>query len=136
MHAAAGGLGLLLCQLGKHLGAHTIGTTSTREKAQLALDAGAEHVILSDGSEDVVKRVWELTGGEGIDRGVAAVFDGVGKDTFESDFDIVKRKGTIVSLGNASGPVPPFAPLKLGPKNLKGECAVPTTKLKRTGLIG
>lgn len=50
------------------------------------------------------------------------VFDGVGKDTFDSDFDLVRRKGTIVTCGNASGPVPPFAPLKLGPKNLKGAC--------------
>ena len=60
---------------------------------------------------------------EGIDRGVHGVFDGVGKDTFDSDFDLVRRKGTIVTCGNASGPVPPFAPLKLGPKNLKGACS-------------
>ncbi|KAM0787119.1 hypothetical protein ACM66B_006373 [Microbotryomycetes sp. NB124-2] len=119
VQAAAGGLGLLLCQLCKHFGAHVIGTTSTEEKARLAKEAGAEQVILYSGDVNVVEEVYKITGGEGIDRGVHAVFDGVGKDTFDMDFDLVRRKGTIVTLGNASGPVAPFAPLKLGPKNLK-----------------
>ncbi|KAK4056125.1 NADPH:quinone reductase [Microbotryomycetes sp. JL221] len=119
IQAAAGGLGLLLCQLCKHFGATVIGTTSTEEKAKLARAAGADHVILYGGDVDVVSEVYKITGGEGIDRGVHAVFDGVGKDTFDMDFELVRRKGTIVTLGNASGPVAPFAPLKLGPKNLK-----------------
>ncbi|GAA5905664.1 quinone oxidoreductase family protein [Sporobolomyces salmoneus] len=119
VQAAAGGLGRLLCQLCSHIGAKVIGTTSTEEKAQLAKEAGAEHVILYGEGRDVVGEVYKLTGGEGIERGVHAVFDGVGKDTFDMDFDLLRRKGTLVTLGNASGPVPPFAPLKLGPKNLK-----------------
>lgn len=120
IQAAAGGLGLLLVQLAHHLGATVIGTTSTAAKAELAKAAGADHVIrYGDPSVDVVAEVYKITGGEGIDRGVHAVFDGVGKDTFDIDFDLLRRKGTLVTLGNASGPVPPFAPLKLGPKNLK-----------------
>ncbi|GAA5884031.1 hypothetical protein JCM16303_001367 [Sporobolomyces ruberrimus] len=119
VQAAAGGLGRLLCQICSHLGAHVIGTTSTEDKAEIARKSGAEHVILYGEGRDVVSEVYKLTGGEGIDRGVHAVFDGVGKDTFDMDFDLVRRKGTLVTLGNASGPVAPFAPLKLGPKNLK-----------------
>ncbi|POY72962.1 hypothetical protein BMF94_3948 [Rhodotorula taiwanensis] len=119
VQAAAGGLGLLLVQLAKRFGATVIGTTSTEEKAEIARKAGADHVILYGPGRDVVSEVYKITGGEGIERGVHGVFDGVGKDTFDSDFEIVRRKGTIVTCGNASGPVPPFAPLKLGPKNLK-----------------
>ncbi|ORY57693.1 hypothetical protein BCR35DRAFT_309589 [Leucosporidium creatinivorum] len=119
VQAAAGGLGLLLVQLCNHFGAHVIGTTSTEEKAKLAKAAGASEVILYSGNVDVAAEVYKITGGEGIDRGVHAVFDGVGRDTFDLDFELVRRKGTIVTLGNASGPVAPFAPLKLGPKNLK-----------------
>ena len=91
VQAAAGGLGLLLCQLCKYLGAHVIGTTSTAEKADLAKKAGAEHVIIYGNGVNVAEEVYKITGGEGIDRGVHAVFDGVGKDTFDSDFDIVRR---------------------------------------------
>ncbi|BGP21016.1 hypothetical protein JCM10213_003220 [Rhodosporidiobolus nylandii] len=121
VQAAAGGLGLLLLQLAKHFGATVIGTTSTPEKAEIAKKAGADHVILYGDKdwERVVREVYAITGGEGIDRGVHAVFDGVGKDTFDVDFELLRRKGTLVTLGNASGPVAPFAPLKLGPKNLK-----------------
>ncbi|KAL8283230.1 hypothetical protein RQP46_006008 [Phenoliferia psychrophenolica] len=119
VQAAAGGLGLLLVQLAKHYGAHVIGTTSTAEKAALAKAAGASEVIIYGGDVNVAEEIYKITGGEGIDRGVHAVFDGVGKDTFDADFDILRRKGTLVTLGNASGPVPPFAPLKLGAKNLK-----------------
>ncbi|BGP58665.1 hypothetical protein JCM8202_006359 [Rhodotorula sphaerocarpa] len=119
VHAAAGGLGLLLVQLAKRFGATVIGTTSTEEKAEIARKAGADHVVLYGEGRDVIGEVYKITGGEGIDRGVHGVFDGVGKDTFAADFDLVRRKGTIVTCGNASGPVPPFAPLQLGPKNLK-----------------
>lgn len=103
-----------------HFGVHVIGTTSTQEKADLAKANGAEHVILysKDTLDEVVKKVKALTpDGEGVH----AVLDGVGKDTWESNFDVIRRKGTIVTFGNASGPVPPFAPLKLAAKNLKGE---------------
>lgn len=99
------------------LGAHVIGTTSTREKAALALANGAEHVLLYAGPEkqDVVAEVLRLTDG----KGVHAVFDGVGKDTWEDDFKVIRLKGTIVFAGNASGPVPPFPPLKMSEKNSK-----------------
>jgi NADPH:quinone reductase len=103
VHAAAGGMGLWLCQLLKWVGAHTIGTASTVTKGELARANGAEWVV-DYSREDVVARVKEITGG----AGVVAVFDGVGKDTFEGDLEVIARKGTIVSFGNASGPVPPF----------------------------
>lgn len=101
-----------------YFGVHVIGTTSTQEKADLAKANGAEHVILysKDTLDEVVKKVKALTpGGEGVD----AVLDGVGKDTWDSNFDVVRRKGMIVTFGNSSGPVPPFAPLRLAPKALK-----------------
>ncbi|KAF4577251.1 hypothetical protein EYR36_005238 [Pleurotus pulmonarius] len=114
IHTVAGGLGLLLTQYAKHLGATVIGTTSTPEKADLAKINGADYVILYK-SEDTVQRVLGITNGEGVD----AIFDGVGKDTFDANFQMIKRKGTIVSLGNASGPVPPLPPLKLVQKNVR-----------------
>ncbi|KAJ7024414.1 hypothetical protein C8F04DRAFT_1131863 [Mycena alexandri] len=114
VHTVAGGLGLLFAQLIKARGATVIGTTSTKEKAELAKANGADHVILYK-EEDTVQRVLDLTNGEGVD----AVFDGVGKDTFDSNFKMLKRKGTLVSVGNASGAVPPFAPIRLVEKNLK-----------------
>lgn len=114
VHAAAGGLGLALCQLASQAGAHVIGTTSSPEKAALAKENGAEHVILYT-KQNIVDSVLELTNGEGVH----GIFDGVGKDTWEDNFKVARRKGTIVSIGNASGAVPPFAPLKLSPKNLK-----------------
>ncbi|KAI8986772.1 NAD-P-binding protein [Trametes punicea] len=113
VHTVAGGLGLFFAQLIKARGATVIGTTSTPEKAELAKQYGADHVILYT-KEDTVQRVLELTNGEGVH----AIFDGVGKDTFESDFKMIRRKGTIVSVGNASGAVPPFPPLKLVEKNV------------------
>ena len=103
VHAAAGGTGLWLCQLLKWVGAHTIGTVSTVAKGELARANGAEWVV-DYSRENVVARVKEITGG----AGVVAVFDGVGKDTFDEDLEVVARKGTIVSFGNASGQVPPF----------------------------
>ncbi|KAI0035144.1 NAD-P-binding protein [Vararia minispora EC-137] len=114
IHTIAGGVGLLHSQLSKARGATVIGTTSTPEKAELAKAHGADHVILYK-SEDVVQRVLELTNG----LGVHVIYDGVGKDTFESDFKMIRRKGTIVSFGNASGSVPPVPLFKLTEKNVK-----------------
>ncbi|KAI9859515.1 MAG: NADPH:quinone reductase [Trichoglossum hirsutum] len=114
VHAAAGGVGLWLCQILKSIGARAIGTASTTAKAELARENGAEFVI-EYSREDVVQRVGEITRGEGV----AAIFDGVGKDTFDADLEVVARKGTVVSFGNASGPVPPLAIARLGAKNVK-----------------
>ncbi|KAF7975190.1 hypothetical protein HWV62_10248 [Athelia sp. TMB] len=114
VHTVAGGLGLILLQYAKSKGATVIGTTSTKEKAALAKEHGADHVILYT-EEDTVKRVLEITNNEGVH----AIFDGVGAATFDSDFKMIRRKGTILTLGNASGAVPPFAPLKLTEKNVK-----------------
>ncbi|KAI0795394.1 NAD(P)-binding protein [Abortiporus biennis] len=114
VHTVAGGLGLLFTQLAKLRGATVIGTTSTPEKAEIAKANGADHVILYK-QEDTAKRVLEITNGEGVD----VVYDGVGKDTYEIDFEVIKRKGTIVFVGNASGVVPPISPLRLAAKNIK-----------------
>ncbi|GAP86073.1 putative quinone oxidoreductase protein [Rosellinia necatrix] len=114
VHAAAGGTGLLLCQLLRAVGANTIGTASTPAKAELARAAGAAHVI-DYGREDVRARVAELTGGQGC----AAVFDGVGRSTFDVSLDCVARKGSLVSFGNASGAVPPFTIARLAAKNAR-----------------
>lgn len=100
VHAAAGGVGLMLVQWLKAVGAHVIGTVSTEEKAIMAKEAGADHVILY-GSEPVAPKVRELTGGQGV----RVSFDGVGKDTWAASLDSVARRGLIVSYGNASGPV-------------------------------
>lgn len=109
---------------------HVIGTTSTQEKAELAKANGAEQVIIysKDTLDEVVKKVKALTpDGEGVH----AVLDGVGADTWESNFDVLRRKGSLVTFGNASGPVPPFAPLKLAAKNLKGGCAASNGQPRR-----
>jgi NADPH2:quinone reductase len=111
IHAAAGGVGTIACQWAKALGATVIGTVSTDEKAALAKAHGCDHVILYS-REDVAKRVREITGGEGV----AVVYDGVGKDTFAASMDSLRIRGTLVSFGNASGPVPPFDPLLLSQK--------------------
>ena len=100
VHAAAGGVGLLLVQWLKHVGARVIGTVSTDEKAALARAAGADHVILY-GKEDVAAQVRELTDGKGVE----VTFDGVGRDTWETSLNATARRGLIVSYGNASGPV-------------------------------
>ncbi|ORX90364.1 Zn-dependent oxidoreductase [Basidiobolus meristosporus CBS 931.73] len=100
VHAAAGGAGLLFTQLCKHFGAKVIGTTSTPEKAEIARKAGADHVI-NYAQEDVVAEVKKLTNGEGVH----AVFDGVGKQTFDISLASLRRCGTLVSYGNASGKV-------------------------------
>lgn len=100
VHAAAGGVGLIMVQWLKAIGAGVIGTVSTAEKAKAASEAGCDHVIRYD-SEDIAERVREITGG----AGVPTVFDGVGKDTFEASLDSLSPRGLLVSFGNASGAV-------------------------------
>ncbi|KAJ9054904.1 hypothetical protein DSO57_1009561 [Entomophthora muscae] len=114
IHAAAGGMGLVLTQLSKNYGATVIGTTSSTEKAELAKQVGADFVI-NYTCEDVYEKVSEYTKG----LGVQAVFDGVGKDTFESSLKCCAPLATMISFGNASGKVPPVDILKLGAKNIK-----------------
>ncbi|WP_420479100.1 quinone oxidoreductase family protein [Brevundimonas sp. FT23028] len=108
LHAAAGGVGLILGQWAKSLGATVIGTVGSEGKAELARAHGSDHAILYD-REDVAARVREITEG----RGVAVAYDSVGQSTFESSLASLKRRGTLVLFGNASGPVPPFDPLRL-----------------------
>jgi NADPH:quinone reductase len=108
VHAAAGGMGLLLTQLATRLGARVIGTVSTEDKARLARAAGAVEVIRY-GGVDVAVEVRRLTDG----AGVAAVYDGVGKDTFDASLAALRMRGTLVLFGAASGPVPPFDPQRL-----------------------
>ena len=103
VHAAAGGIGLILCQWAKHLGATVIGTVGSEEKAVIAREHGCDHPILYR-SENVVERVRDLTGGVGV----PVVYDGVGKDTFMASLDCLAPLGLMVSFGNASGSVPPF----------------------------
>jgi NADPH2:quinone reductase len=110
VHAAAGGMGLLLTQLATRLGARVIGTVSTADKARLARAAGAVEVIqYGGGGVDVAAEVRRLTDG----TGVAAVYDGVGKDTFDASLAALRIRGTLVLFGAASGPVPPFDPQRL-----------------------
>lgn len=100
VHAAAGGVGLLLVQWLKAVGATVIGTAGTEEKAALARSAGAHHVLLA-GAPDLAARVRELTGGQGV----RVTFDGVGKATFHTSLDATARRGLVISFGNASGAV-------------------------------
>lgn len=103
VHAAAGGVGLILCQWARHLGATVIGTVGSEAKAQLARAHGCDHTILYR-QEDFTKRVKEITGGQGV----PVVYDSVGKDTFMGSLDCLRPLGMMVSYGNASGTVPPF----------------------------
>ncbi len=103
VHAAAGGVGLLLCQVAKRRGATVIATVSTEAKAALARDAGADHVILYS-QEDFVAGVRSATNGQGVH----VVYDGVGATTFEKSLDSLRPRGMLVLFGAASGPVPPF----------------------------
>ena len=105
VHAAAGGVGLLLCQMIRQRGGDVIGTVSTDAKAEAALAAGAKHIIRYD-TEDVVDRARELTGG----KGVAVVYDGVGRDTFEASLHSLAPRGVMALFGQSSGPVGPFDP--------------------------
>ena len=110
-HAAAGGVGLIACQWAKALGLQLIGTAGSDEKCALARSFGAAHTV-NYRTEDFVARVKEITGG----KGVKVVYDSVGKDTFEKSLDCLRPFGLMASFGNASGPVPPFAPGVLGAK--------------------
>jgi NADPH:quinone reductase len=103
-HAAAGGVGLIACQWARAIGANLIGTVGSNEKAELAKAHGAAHVI-NYNTEDVVQRVIEITGG----AKVPVVYDSVGKDTFARSLDCLQPRGLMVSFGNSSGAVPPFA---------------------------
>ncbi|HJW45641.1 MAG TPA: quinone oxidoreductase [Lysobacter sp.] len=111
LHAAAGGVGLIVAQGAKLLGLTVIGTVSTETKAEVARAHGCDHVI-NYSHEDVAPRVRELTGG----AGVSVVFDSVGKTTFEASLDSLKRRGLMVCVGTASGPIPPFNPQLLAMK--------------------
>jgi NADPH2:quinone reductase len=111
VHAAAGGVGLLMCQMAKVLGARVIGTVGSEEKADLASAHGCDHVVIY-GKEDVAQRVKALTGGEGV----PVVYDAVGKDTFEASLASLKVRGVLVSYGTASGPIPPFNIFELNPR--------------------
>ena len=108
VHAAAGGVGSILVQWAKHLGARVIGTAGSDAKAELARSHGADHVILYR-DQDVAAEVRRLTDG----KGVPVAYDSVGASTFEGTLASLARRGMFVSFGNASGPVPPFAPLRL-----------------------
>ncbi|MEU7825105.1 quinone oxidoreductase [Catellatospora sp. NPDC049133] len=109
VHAAAGGMGLLLTQLVTHLGGRVVGTVSTDEKERLARGAGAAEVIRYDQVDDLAGQVRALTGGEGV----AAVYDGVGASTFDASLASLRRRGVLALYGAASGPVPPVDPLRL-----------------------
>ncbi|HEY9369083.1 quinone oxidoreductase [Streptomyces sp.] len=109
VHAAAGGMGLVLTQLITHLGGRVIGTTSTPEKAQLARRAGAAEVILYSAVDDLAAEVKRLNGGQGL----PVVFDGVGRDTFDASLASLRTRGHLVLFGAASGAVPPFDPIRL-----------------------
>ena len=111
VHAAAGGVGLILSQWCKALGATVIGTVGSDGKAALAKKAGCKHVIVT-ASENFVDRVKQITKG----KGVPVVYDGVGKDTFMGSLDCLQPRGLMVSYGNASGAVPPFNPALLAQK--------------------
>jgi NADPH2:quinone reductase len=103
IHAAAGGVGLIVCQWAKHLGATVIGTVGSPEKAELARIHGCNHPVLYR-EEDFVSRVKEITEGRGVD----VVYDSIGETTFMKSLDCLRPMGMIVSFGQASGPIPPF----------------------------
>ncbi len=111
VHAAAGGVGLLLVQIAKRRGARVIATVGTEAKAALAREAGADDVCVYS-RDNFTAAARTFTGGRGVD----VVYDGVGKATFEGSLDSLRPRGVMVSFGNASGPVAPFAPLLLSQK--------------------
>lgn len=121
IHAAAGGVGSLACQWAKALGAIVIGTVGSREKAEMALANGCDHVILYR-EEDFAERVKQISRGELCD----VVYDGVGKDTFQGSLKSLRPRGLLVSFGNASGAVPPFS---LSELNAHGSLFVTRPKL-------
>ncbi len=111
IHAAAGGVGLLLVQMAKNLGARVIGTVGSEDKAKLAREAGADDVILYN-DQDFETETKRLTDG----KGVHVVYDGVGKTTFEKGLNVLRPRGYMVLFGGASGPVSSFDPIKLSQK--------------------
>jgi len=111
VYAAAGGVGLILCQWAKHLGATVIGCVGSSEKAELAKANGCDHTILYR-DEDVPEKVRDITGGEGV----AVSYDAIGQATLESSLESLKPFGTLVSFGNASGPITEFNPAVLAAK--------------------
>jgi NADPH2:quinone reductase len=111
IHAAAGGVGLLLCQIAKARGAWIIGTVSTPEKAALARDAGADELVLYS-QTNFVEETRRLSGGQGVN----VVYDSVGKSTFEGSLDCLRPRGMLVLFGQSSGPVPAFDPQLLNRK--------------------
>jgi NADPH2:quinone reductase len=108
VHAAAGGVGLIMCQWARHLGATVIGTVGSAAKAEIARQHGCDHPIVH--GEDVVARVRELTGG----RGVPVVYDSIGRATFEGSLQCLARRGILASFGEASGDPAPVPPRRLG----------------------
>jgi len=111
VHSAAGGVGLLLVQMARAVGAYVIGTASSEAKAQLAREAGADEVIVFQ-QQDFESEVKRLTGGKGVD----VVYDGVGRATFEKNLNVMRLRGMLVIYGMSSGPVPPVDPAKLSEK--------------------
>ena len=111
VYAAAGGVGLILCQWANLLGVNVIGCVGSEEKAELARANGCHHTIMYR-DEDIAARVREITDG----KGVAAAYDSIGKATFEASLDSLQPFGVLVTYGNASGPVEPFSPLILAGK--------------------
>ncbi len=138
IHAAAGGVGLILCQLAKRAGATVIATVSTEEKAALAKQAGADHVILYSRSDFLVE-TRRITGGKGVN----VVYDSVGKDTFARSLDCLSPRGMLVLFGQSSGPVEPFDPQILAQKGslfltrptLGSYVATPEELLHRAGAV-
>lgn len=108
IHAASGGVGTIMCQWAKHLGATVIGTVGSSAKADLAKAHGCDHTILYN-DEDFAARVKDITDGAGL----PVVYDSIGKDTFEGSLDCLQNFGMFVTFGNASGPIPDFSPLIL-----------------------
>lgn len=111
VYAASGGVGLMLCQWAKHLGATVIGCVGSQEKADLAMANGCDHAIFYR-EENIVERVKEITNGEGV----AVVYDAIGEETFEASLDCLRPFGVMVTYGNITGQVEPFSPKILAPK--------------------
>lgn len=112
LYAAAGGVGSLASQWANHLGATVIGVVSTEDKAKLARSQGCAHIVMAD-SDEIATAVRSLTDGEGV----AAVYDSIGRDTFFASLDSLRPHGVMVTFGNASGPVEPFAPAELAKRH-------------------
>lgn len=112
VYAAAGGVGQVLCQMARRIGARVIGVVGTTEKVANAREAGCDEVIVRTAG-DVGAQVMSLTQGRGVD----IVYDSVGKDTFDTSLDVLAMQGVLVNFGQASGPVPPFPPSRLAAKS-------------------